>query len=868
MSNTSGTNGKDRGRRRAPQGRPPALRLEEQALIGQFAPAPAQPESNGGGPDGHHREPLASISLPDPRYRARPMEVRSEVHGLNISENSSTVLQRRYLAKDREGRVIEEPEEMFRRVARNLAEAELLEPDADVSVAEGFAEEFYQLLSNLEFLPNSPTLMNAGRELQQLSACFVLPVPDDMEGIFESAKHTALIHKSGGGTGFAFSRLRPESDIVGSTGGIASGPVSFIKIFDTATDVVKQGGTRRGANMGILNIEHPDIRRFIQAKDDDQSLQNFNISVALTEKFMQAVEAGADYDLVNPRTGEHAGRLNAKQVFDELVQSAWKTGDPGIIFIDRMNEPGSSPVPKRGPIEATNPCGEQPLYPYDSCNLGSINLAKMVTDDSPCEIDWGKLEKTVFTSVRLLDNVVAMNRYPIPQIEEVSKGIRRIGLGVMGWADLLLLLGIPYDSEDALVVGEGVMSFIQEKANEASAALAEEREVFPDWEDSVYGPRGPLGPQRLRNSTRTTIAPTGTISIIANCSSGIEPLFALSYVRNVMDNTRLVEVNPYFEEVARREGFYTEELMQELAERGSVRGMPGVPDWVQRLFATAHDITPQWHARMQGAFQRYTDNAVSKTVNFPNVATAEDVHTVYMLAYKLGCKGVTIYRDGSKSAQVLSTGHTEKVRAGADGHEPAAELPSAVREAESIASGPVPRMPRERPTSVTGLTHRVRTGHGNMYITINFDETGRPFEVFSTLGKAGGCDSAQLEGISRLASLAMRSGVDIESIMQQLRGITCCPAWDQGIMVRSAPDAVALALAKHAKKDSKATPAWDEPTMSGAQLGLFKQSSGESLKHEHGAEMAQRMSCPDCGGRLAYQEGCLMCHGCGFNKCG
>jgi len=530
-----------------------------------------------------------------------------------------------------------------------------------------------------------------------------------------------------------------------------------------------------------------------------------------------------------------------------------------------MNDPTSSPVPKRGPIEATNPCGEQPLYPYDSCNLGSINLAKMVTQDSSYEIDWEKLEKTVFTSVRLLDNVVTMNGYPIKEIEEVSKSIRRIGLGVMGWADLLLMMGIPYDSEQALAVAEGVMAFIQAKANEASAALAEERGAFPDWEDSVYGPNGPIGSQRLRNSTRTTIAPTGTISIIANCSSGIEPLFALSYVRNVMDNTRLVEVNPYFEEVARREGFYSEELMQELAERGSVRGMPAVPEWVQRLFVTAHDINPEWHVRMQAAFQKYTDNAVSKTVNFAHQATAEDVRTVYVLAYQLGCKGVTIYRDGSKSEQVLSTGHTEKVREG----DQSGEVSTAVQEAELIASGDVPRMKRERPTTVTGLTHRVQTGHGNMYITINFDETGKPFEVFSALGKAGGCDSAQLEAISRLASLALRSGVGVDSIVDELRGITCCPAWDQGIMVRSGPDAVSLALAKHSKDaPGNVMEAWDERTMQGAQLGLFNEGHDAALKQEHGAEAAKAMRCPECGSRLAYQEGCLMCHGCGFNKCG
>ncbi len=848
---SNGTNGNGGGRRQAPRSKRPALRLEEHA--------PAFP-SNGWSSINVDSSPglpeiLGGIKLPRESQRARPVEPMSVGSGMEISDNSDAVLNRRYLAKDREGRITETPEQMFRRVAHNLAEGEaVVDPGTDIAP---FEEEFYQMLARLEFLPNSPTLMNAGRELQQLSACFVLPVPDDMEGIFESAKHTALIHKSGGGTGFSFSRLRPENDLVGSTGGVASGPVSFIKIFDTATDVVKQGGTRRGANMGILNVEHPDILRFIHAKDDDVSLQNFNISVALTEKFMQAVETGADYELVNPRTGQVAGKLNAREVFEDLVQSAWKTGDPGIVFIDRIN--AAHTTPHISPIEATNPCGEQPLMPYESCNLGSINLAKMVTQDLPNEIDWGRLEKTVFTAVRFLDNVVTMNDYPVREIEEVTKGTRKIGLGVMGWADLLLILGIPYDSDEAMIVAESVMGFIQGKANEASVALAEERGVFPYWHGSVYDPDGP----GFRNSTRTTIAPTGTISIIANCSSGIEPLFALSYVRTVMDNTRLIEVNPYFEDVAKREGFYSEGLMEELAERGSVRGMPGVPDWVQRLFVTSHDISPKWHARMQAAFQKYTDNAVSKTVNFSHDATVEDVRTVYMLAYELGCKGVTSYRDGSKSAQVLSTGLTEKARNGTD-------TPTAVQEAESIAAGPVPRMQRERPTTVTGMTHKVVTGHGNMYITVNFDETGKPFEVFSALGHSGGCDSAQLEAISRLTTLALRAGVDIDGIVHHLRGITCCPAWDQGVLVRSAPDAIALALAKHSKDARQGTPnIWEERTMDGAQIGLFQQTADTaSLKHEHGAEAAQAMRCPECGSRLAYQEGCLMCHGCGFNKCG
>jgi ribonucleoside-diphosphate reductase alpha chain len=829
---------------------------------------------NGDAPNGYALDDVLRDQPPlrGEALHAPIVEVESEIPGLEITANSMEVLRRRYLAKDRKGEIVETPDEMFRRVARNLAEGDRVEePGHDIEPIE---EEFYQMLARLEFLPNSPTLMNAGRELQQLSACFVLPVPDNMEGIFESATHTALIHKSGGGTGFGFSQLRPENDVVGSTGGVASGPVSFIKIFDTATDVVKQGGTRRGANMGILNVEHPDILKFIHVKDDDRSLQNFNISVALTERFMEKARSGEEYELFNPRTGRVAGSLNAAEVYEQLVNSAWKTGDPGIVFIDRIN--ADHPTPHEGLIEATNPCGEQPLMAYESCNLGSINLAKMVKEAGPedaVEVDWDRLERTVFTSVRFLDNVVTMNRYPVSKIEEVTKRTRKIGLGVMGWADLLLMLGVPYDSNQAVEIAENVMGFIQKKADEASIALAEERGVFPAWKGSVYEHDG--GP-RFRNSTRTTIAPTGTISIIAGCSSGCEPLFALSYVRTVMDGTRLVEVNPHFEAVARREGFYSSELMEELAARGSVRGMPGVPEWVQRVFVTSHDISPEWHVRMQAAFQRYTDNAVSKTVNFSHDAGVEDVRMVYDLAYDLGCKGVTIYRDGSKSMQVLSTGQTEKARSGETADEAPQDSPAVLQEAEEIATGPIPRRPRERPRAMVGRTHKVRTGNGTMYVTVNIDETGKPFEVFSQLGKAGTTDAAHLEAISRLISLSLRAGVDIESIIHHLKGITSNPIWDDGVLVASPPDAVALVLAKYLPGENGEPPElWNEPTMQAAQFGLFnpgkteeQAEAAQGAKLEAWKEPEAAVTCPDCSGVLTYQEGCLMCHACGFNKCG
>ncbi len=763
-----------------------------------------------------------------------------------LTENAQVVLERRYLSKDREGNVLEDIDGMFRRVARNLSEAEL-NYGASEAERQATENEFYDAMRRLDVLPNSPTLMNAGRELQQLSACFVLPINDSLESIFDMVKQTALIHKSGGGTGFSFSGLRPEGDVVGSTGGIASGPVSFIRAFDTATDVVKQGGTRRGANMGILSVSHPDIIRFIRSKEDGQNLVNFNISVAVTEGFMERVKAGEDYDLVNPRTKEVTRQLNAKSVFDRVAEMAWKTGDPGLIFLDRINR--DNPNPHLGPIESTNPCGEQPLLPYESCNLASINLARMVkhtADD--VAVDWERLAQSVRITVHLLDNVIDMNQYPIPEVEEMSKRTRRIGLGVMGFSDLLIQLGTRYDSEEALQVADDVMGRIREEAHLASGELAQSRGVFPAWEGSVYGPSGPSGEGRpMRNSAPTTIAPTGTISIIAGASSGIEPLFALSYVRNVMDNTRLVEANPYFEAVARHEGFYSQELMEQLAESGSLETLD-VPQWVKDVFRTSHDISPEWHVRMQGAVQRHTDNAVSKTINFPHDATVEDLANAYMQAYEEGCKGITVYRDGSKAGQVLSTGETGKETSPFD---------AMLGEAAELADYPAPR---ERPRSIQGVTERVRTGHGNMYVTINFDEGGRPFEVFGNLGKAGGCDGAQLEAISRLVSLALRSGIEPGIVVEQLRGITCCPAWDSGTLVRSSPDAVALALERHLS-GAAGVPAL--PSQGGVQMHLV----GHSKTNGNGNGHQPVRKCPDCNTPVIYQEGCLMCVSCGWNKC-
>ena len=752
-------------------------------------------------------------------------QARSQViSGIKLSDNALRVLERRYLTKDGEGRVIETPQELFRRVARHIASAELIyNPKADASLYE---EAFYQLMESLEFLPNSPTLMNAGRELGQLSACFVLPIEDSMESIFDAVKYTALIHKSGGGTGFSFSRLRPERDRVGSTGGIASGPVSFMRVFDTTTDVIKQGGMRRGANMAILNVEHPDILKFIEAKGNPEALTNFNLSVAVTDEFMKAVGKGTDYNLVNPRTGEVMDKLNAKEVFDKIVDMAWRTGDPGVVFIDEINR--HNPTPKLGKIESTNPCGEQPLLPFESCNLGSINLSKMVADKGSDShhshgqpyIDYDKLSQTVKLAVRFLDNVIEANQFPLPEIAERTRTTRKIGLGVMGFADMLIQLGIPYDSEQGLVVAEEIAHFISAEADKASIELAQERGVFPAFQESIYDMSD--GP-RFRNASRTTIAPTGSLSIIANCSSGIEPLFALSYVRHILEGEEFIEVNPYFEEMAKSGGFYSPDLMKQLAEGKRLKDVEEVPEEIKRLFITAHDISPEWHVKMQAAFQKFTDSAVSKTVNFPHEATPEDVAKVYMLAYQEGLKGITIYRDRSRESQVLTVG-------------------------EGIKRTEGKLAPRKRPKVTTGVTERVNTGCGYIYVTVNFDSRGIS-EVFSTLGKAGGCAAAQLEAISRLTSLALRSGIDVDSIVKHLRGIRCPSiAWEQGHAILSCADAIASVLEKYIREKTATNP--DTPS-----------KNPDTVKSWAG-------QCPDCGGPLIYQEGCNICLACGFTKCG
>ncbi|MCX7792982.1 MAG: vitamin B12-dependent ribonucleotide reductase [Thermodesulfovibrionales bacterium] len=765
----------------------------------------------------------------------------SILSSVELSKNALTVLEKRYLTRNEEGQIVETPEELFWRVAKHIASAELLYGKSPEDVEE-LAYRFYKLMTSFSFLPNSPTLMNAGKPLGQLSACFVIPVEDSMESIFDAVKAAAIIHKTGGGTGFSFSRLRPKGDVVGSTKGISSGPVSFMTVFDTATEAVKQGGTRRGANMGILRIDHPDILEFITCKDKEGRFSNFNISVAITEEFMKAVLEDREYELINPRTKKVVSKLRAREVFDRIVHHAWLNGEPGIIFIDRINQ--TNPTPHVGSIESTNPCGEQPLLPYESCNLGSINLAKFVKNDGKPEVDWQRLKETTWLSVHFLDNVIDVNKYPLPQIEQNTKANRKIGLGVMGWADMLIQLRIPYNSKRALELAEKVMGFIHKEARACSSMLAEERGVFPNYPGSIYD-----GKIRLRNATLTTIAPTGSLSIIAGCSPGIEPLFAVTFVRNVLDGTKLIEVNPYFEKEARERGFWSEKLMEAISVTGSIQNFSSIPEDIKRIYLTAHDITPEDHIRMQAAFQKYVDNAVSKTVNFPNSATVEDVRKVYLLAYELGCKGVTVYRDGSRESQVITKG------GGKESKEKSS--PKKAEESQKI-------IPRKRPELVKGATLRMETGCGNLYVTINADENGSLFEVFTHMGKAGGCAASQSEAIGRLVSLALRSNIAPEEIIKQLKGISCHqPAWHNGGRILSCSDAIAKAIEKYRALIQKDKGAEEK------HRGMEALGTSE-LTILHASDYTDCIpfgSCPECGGAIEHEGGCAVCRSCGFTKC-
>jgi ribonucleoside-diphosphate reductase alpha chain len=830
----------------------------------------------------------------------------------DLSENARIVLARRYLKKDERGRPVEEPEQMFWRVARVIAEE-----DAKYGASEGavdeMAREFYRLMTRRLFEPNSPTLMNAGRALGQLSACFVLPIEDAISngknGIYDTLRAMALVHQSGGGTGFSFSRLRPHNDFVRSTMGVASGPVSFMKLYDASTEVVKQGGTRRGANMGILRVDHPDIRDFITCKTDVSQITNFNISVAVTDAFMDAVKAGTKYALLSPRTGEAVGEEDARDVFDLIVHGAWATGEPGVFFIDRANE--YNPVPHLGRYDATNPCGEQPLLAYDVCNLGSVNVGLFVKRDVPADatweekIDWDALKQVVHVSAHFLDNVIDANQYPLPEIEDLAQRIRRIGLGVMGYADLLVRVGVPYNSEEAIALARRLMSFVDEEAKRASERLAETRGVFSEWERSIWGPdeacaRDASGERirpirRLRNCNVDTVAPTGTISIFADCSGGIEPLFAVAFMRN-QAGVLMPDVNRDFVRIAKEQGWYSESLMQRIAEEGHIH-FDEVPGSVQRVFVTAHDVTPEWHIRTQAAFQEFVDSAISKTCNFPREASEQHVRDIYVLAYDLGCKGVTVYRDASRPQQVLSTGKTAKdistsgvvtdleaqladarehVNALEHAHE---QLKVQVQDAEVRLQKR--RHKKTRPPMLRGTTRRMPSPLGDLYVTVNEDERGTAFEVFATLGKAGGAAMADVEAIGRLISLALRSGIPMTEVYQQLRGISCDRAVGYGPnKVLSVPDAIAQALIQHEREKEGVqqelpitAPAAALP---GQPLAVAQSSTSapvadpaeNELEWGYDPGMTFIGTCPECKADLHYSEGCVKCLACGYSECG
>lgn len=827
-----------------------------------------------------------------------------------LSENARIVLAKRYLKKDESGKPTETPEEMFWRVASTIAQADRAYGATDEEVT-ALAREFYLLMTRRAFEPNSPTLMNAGRPLGQLSACFVLPVEDELSngtsGIYDTLTSMALVHQSGGGTGFSFSRIRPAGDHVRSTTGVASGPISFMQLFDASTEVVKQGGTRRGANMGILRVDHPNVEEFIDCKQDITKITNFNISVAITDAFMKAVEKGESYDLVNPRNGEVTGQKDARAIFEKIVQNAWRTGEPGVFFIDRANF--YNPVPHLGAYEATNPCGEQPLLPYDVCNLGSVNVGAFVRSDVPAEspwyerVDWKEYRRVTRLATHFLDNVIDANQYPLPQITDLAQRIRRIGLGVMGFADLLVRLGVPYNSAEGVEIGRRIMEFLDEEGKKESEALAEVRGAFPEWAQSIWGPdetcaRAPNGdrirPMRtLRNCNVTTVAPTGTISIFAGCSSGIEPLFAVAFMRN-QAGALMPDVNDDFVAMAKAGGWYSDELMERIAREGHIH-FAEVPEAIQRAFVTAHDTTPEWHVRMQGGFQEHCDSAISKTTNFPHDATVEDVREIYELAFRLGAKGITVYRDGSRDGQVLSTGATKTPAQQQAEVAEAAELKAKAAEAaertaklerevnrlrEELKQAEyretqIRRNKRSRPDLLTGTTRKMSSPLGDVYVTINEDK-GQPFEVFATLGKAGSIAMADVEAIGRLISLALRFGIPVGEVYQQLRGISSDRAIGFGHnKVHSVPDAIAQALGLREREKAgiqqelipEAVVTTDaDDAVETVMLPAYEPQL--PLSDDWGAAETFIGVCPDCKSQLEFAEGCMKCHACGYSECG
>jgi ribonucleoside-diphosphate reductase alpha chain len=740
----------------------------------------------------------------------------------NWPENALEVLRMRYLMKDENGNVIESADDRCWSVAAEIGKAELSWKSKEE--AEDITGEFFKMMVERKFVPNSPTMMNAGKGNHlQYSACYVLPVEDSIAGIFESVKNAAIIHKSGGGTGFSFSRIRPRDDMVSTTKGVASGPVSFMKVFDAATESLKQGGTRRGANMGILRVDHPDVLEFIDCKLSGE-VSNFNISVAITDEFMGAYERNESYALISPKTGKETGRLSARDVFKKIVEAAWQTGDPGLVFIDRINSGGSNPIPACGPVESTNPCGEQPLYPYESCNLGSINLGLIVKDGG---VDYAELDRITRLSVRFLDDVIEENPFPLKQIDDIVKNNRRIGLGVMGWADLLFQLRIPYQSEEAIELAEKVMQFIEEVSHDESRSLAEERGTFPRWKESIYKDRYPL-----RNSTVTTIAPTGTISIIAGCSSGIEPIFGLYFKHRL----GFEFFNPFFETVMKEEGFWSETLKEHVRKHGTIADT-NLPEELKNLFKTAHEIQPEWHVKMQAAFQKFTDNAVSKTINLPNGANPEDVASAYMQAWKLGCLGITVYRDGCKPMQVLTHGTKTNV-------------------VTDIL--PMKDSMKGRPDVLTGRTIKVESPHGTVYTTINENGNGDAFEIFVNVGKAGSDVAADAEALGRSLSLMLRmpsplnADQRVDLIIRHLQGIGGSRDVGYGPKrVRSVPDAIARALHKYldSRKD------------------MPKDIEVQDSELRPDDVIATGNLCIECGSPTVKQEGCEKCHSCGWSNC-
>ncbi|MEO7369053.1 MAG: vitamin B12-dependent ribonucleotide reductase [Gemmatimonadaceae bacterium] len=830
-----------------------------------------------------------------------PIPATPPVGSAELNQNARTVIEKRYLIKDATGTPTEMPEDMFWRVASVVAEADRRygATDADVTAA---AQEFYDLMTQRRFEPNSPTLMNAGRPLGQLSACFVLPVEDSLSnghnGIYDTLRSMALIHQSGGGTGFSFSRLRGLGSMVRSTTGVASGPVSFMKLYDASTDAVKQGGTRRGANMGILRVDHPDVMTFINCKEDLTQITNFNISVAITTKFMEALKAGASYDLIEPSSGKVAGQQDAGEVWDKMIDGAWRTGEPGCFFIDEANK--FNPVPHVGSYEATNPCGEQPLLPYDVCNLGSINIGYYVVDG---QLNWDALGKDIHTSVRFLDNIIDVNKYPLPEIDALSKRIRRIGFGVMGFADALVKLSVSYSSDEGVEFGRKLQEFVDVESKKESERLADERGPFPEWARSIWGPdetcaRDAEGNrirpmQMLRNCNVNTIAPTGTISIIAGCSSGIEPLFAVAFMRN-QAGVMMPDVNEDFLRISKEEGWYSADLIEKIAKQGHIH-FDEVPEKWQKVFVTAHDITPEWHVSMQAAFQENCDSAISKTTNFPHTASREDVRAIYELAYALKCKGVTVYRDGSRDNQVLTTGATAGAKAERDGtadmrgevgdlkgtiSELEAEI-AAIRknlfdvEAENLQR----RQKRARPDTLRGTTNRMETPLGTMFVNITEDDRGQPFEVFINLGKAGGAAMADVEAIGRLISLALRSGISIQAIHRQLRGIASDRAIGLGPnKVLSVPDAIGIALEAWMRQKQGVqqellrieTPTNPPAAIAPPEPVTVTTGAAQTQYEFESVNRDQSFmgTCPDCGSQLEQAEGCAKCHVCGFSECG